>query len=253
MTVNQSFARKDGHNQLNGESIMKLNIGICMVLLLNNQITHAVLLADYVFENNLSGNIGGAPAIEFLGSTTNYEVGMIQGWPVTALQIGLDTGLKLDLTQWSICDEYSIVLHGYIDDVLGYKKLIDFRNIFSDAGLYNLDGAMNYVIGQAAAGTSLVQGEYFQMAFTRDNNDLVNVYVNGELELSFTDNSFGTDMCSSDFFHFFVDDLATNVESPSGAIARVTIYDHALTEDEVGELEILDIIFANDYEMIEQP
>ena len=82
---------------------------------------------------------------------------------------------------------------------------------------------------------------------------MVNVYVNGELELSFTDNSFTTSMCSIDNFYFFVDDLGTNVESPSGAIARITIYDHTLTEDEVGELEILDIIFANDFEALELP
>ena len=173
---------------------------ICFTLLFSNQIINAALLADYVFENNLNGNITGAPDIEYLGVSSIFETGMIQGLSVKALGIDLDTGLKLDISNWSICDEYTLVIHGLVDDLIGYKKLIDFRNLSGDIGIYNNDGTLVYVNGHSAPTVGIFEGTYFQLVVTRDSNDLVTAYIDGELQFSFTDNSLITSMCSTDNF-----------------------------------------------------
>ena len=207
----------------------------------------AALLADYIFENSLSGNIAGAPDIEYLGGSAVYENGTVDGLGVRALQIELDSGLKLDLSQWAICDDYTVVLHGYIDDVVGYKKLIDFRNLTVDSGLYNFNGAVNLFPGIEAPNERIVANEYFQLVMTRDSNHLTTLYVNGEFQFEYTDVSLATSMCFTDQFIFFVDDNFNN-EHPRGAVARVTIYDHTLSAEEIGNLKVLDIIFADDFE-----
>ncbi len=233
---------------------MKHLFALLTVFLMTVQIpAQAEIKADYIFAGSLVGNIAGAPDIEYLGSAPQYEPGQIQGLGVTALQIESGTGLKLDLSQWSICDQYTLVIHGYMDEVVGYKKLIDFRDLSGDPGIYNNNGVLEYVVGQTAISAEMVTDQYFQLVLTRDSNDLVNAYLDGELQLSYTDNSTSTSMCLTDNFYLFSDDLATNVENPQGAVARVTIYDHALTAGEVGELEILDIIYANDFAAIKLP
>lgn len=224
---------------------MKTMISLMFMLVI--QASSATILADYIFENNLRGSQAGAPDIMYLGESAVFENGSIDGFAVNAIQVELATGLKLDLSQWALCDEYSVVLHGYIDDINGYKKLLDLRSIAADSGIYNRDGFVSFVSGQEAVEANVVENEFFQLVMTRDSNDLVTIYLNGEIQLSFTDFSLATSMCFSNEFHFFIDDNTTLVESPSGAIARITIYDHKLTEEEVGNLEILDIIFADDF------
>jgi hypothetical protein len=227
---------------------MKIKIIICLAVCLLIEQSSASLLADYIFEDNLSGSINGALDIEYLGDSAVYENGTVDGIAVRAIQIELDSGLNLDLSQWAICDDYTLVLHGYIDDVMGYKKLIDFRNLAGDGGLYNREGFLSFVPGNEAPNNRMVANEYFQLVVTRDSSHLVTTYINGEVQFSFTDNSLSTRMCSTNQFNFFVDDLSTNVESPRGAVARVTIYDHALSSEEVENMEVLDIIFADVFE-----
>ena len=74
-----------------------------------------------------------------------------------------------------------------------------------------------------ANGPNIVNGNYFQFVLTRDNNNLISAYIDGDLQFSFTDNNLTTAMCATDNFYFFVDDLATNTESPQGAVARITV------------------------------
>jgi len=233
---------------------MKNYILFFTAFILSVQMTaHAEIKADYIFTGSLTGNIAEAPDIEFLGSPVNFEMGLINGFSVDAIEIELGSGLRLDLSQWNLCDEFTIVLHGYLDDIFGYKKLIDFREGLGDAGLYNNAGKLEYVVGQTALNTSLVDGIYFQLVMTRAPSGEVKVYLDRELQLEFMDDANGTSLCFSNNLYFFKDDTSTGIENPSGGIARITIYDTELSADEVGELEILDIIFFSDFELIQQP
>lgn len=209
--------------------------------------TSASLLADYIFEDSLSGSLSGAPDIVHLGSSVVYEDGVIDGNDVRAIQIDFNTGLSLEISQWSICDDYTVVLHGYIDDVTSYKKLIDFRNLSSDSGLYNRSGFVSLLPGLEAPTEQIVANEYFQLAVTRDSNHLVTIYLNGVFQLEYSDISLSTSMCFTDQFTFFVDD-SINSEHPRGAVSRVTIYDHTLSAEEIGNLEVLDVIFSSDFD-----
>ncbi len=229
----------------------KLSIGLIMLCLW--QAAQPAILADYVFAENLSGNLAGAPEIEFLGKHVTYTTGSIQGLSVDALAIETGTGLKLDLSQWTVCDDYTLVIQGVLEFTNGYRKLIDFRDLSVDTGVYNRNGVLEYVSGQVGLAVSMMPNQYFQLVMTRDSAHMVSLYIDGELEFSFNDTGSETSMCFSDQFHFYVDDDQTSSEDPQGAVARITLYDHALSADEVAELELLDVIFFSDFEVIQQP
>ncbi len=229
----------------------KCPIGLIMLCLCHS--AQPAILADYVFAENLSGNLAGAPAIEYLGNIPSYVTGSIQGLSVDALTIEAGTGLKLDLSQWTVCDEYTLVIHGVLEFTNGYRKLIDFRDLLEDSGLYNRNGVLEYVVGQVGSSVSMMPSQYFQLVMTRDSAHTVNLYIDGKSEFSFNDTGLGTSMCFSNQFHFYVDDGQTSSEDPQGAVARITLYDHALSADEVAELEVLDVIFFSDFEVIQKP
>ncbi|MGJ8662707.1 MAG: hypothetical protein ACSHWU_03605, partial [Marinicella sp.] len=102
-----------------------MNTKITLCLMLITQVASAGLLADYNFENNLSGSSAGAPDMVYLGDSEAYVDGIVDGFDVKALQVDLQTGLRLEMSQWDICDAYSIVIHGVMENTFSYKKIID--------------------------------------------------------------------------------------------------------------------------------
>ena len=59
-------------------------------------------------------------------------------------QVEIGSGLSLDLSQWHICDEYTLVINDLLDDTDGYKKsLIAKTN--QVIGIYNINGVLLFV------------------------------------------------------------------------------------------------------------
>ena len=132
-------------------------------------------------------------------------------------------------------------------------KLIDFCGVSGDPRIYINRDVLNYVNGQNALSAGIVEDTCFHWVVNSDSSHSVITCIDGELQFSFTDNSLTTAMHSTDDFNSFIDDVATNTEDPQGIVARLMIYDHALTENKVSELEIIDNVFFSDFEMMELP
>ena len=113
-------------------------------------------------------------------------------------------------------DNYSLVLLAEFDQTTLVSKLIDFKNLTSDNGLYTNNGALSFFDNLAATGgiLNVVPGDYVQIVLTRDGaSDLVTAYTDGVQAFSFTDT---TDLAVIDdpnspneFLHFFIDDGMT--------------------------------------------
>src|SRR5262249_21137760 len=85
---------------------------------------------------------------------------------------------------------YTIEMGFSIDNTRSYKKLIDFKDLTRDYGLYNNRTALIFyssATGPAGAFTSAVP---VTLVLTRDgSNDTVAAYINGVLQFSFTDSA----------------------------------------------------------------
>ena len=227
----------------------------------------ATLAADYQFQNTLADSLGAAPDVAAVRAPTGpvdptYATETVDGRPRTVLNFDEATGVRATTTGVIAADDYSLVTLVRFDpssaaSPLGeFRKVIDFKNLTSDGGLYNLDGFLSFFdsanaasIATATGGTVAAPGTYVQIALTRDGaSDLVAAYVDGVPVLSFTDaNDLAVidDPDSTDeFLNFFIDDgidptvLPTSqFEGSSGSVARLRLFDGALTAGEVATLD----------------
>lgn len=126
----------------------------------------------------------------------------------------------------------------------GYQKLVDFQNETSDNGYYNNATTAEFYNGLAQ---SSVLGSYGVTPhasrvtiLTRDYSGVFSVFVNGVLQLSFTDTA-GDAIFSStgNIAQFFTDDVITGgSEDPTGLVNYIAIWDdYALTAQQATNWE----------------
>jgi hypothetical protein len=134
---------------------------------------------------------------------------------------------------------YSIETVFNFSSLSGYRKIIDFKDLSSDTGLYNLHTALNFYNVATGPTGAFAPNVDARLVITRDSTtDLVNGYVNGTLQISFTDSSgLGIFSAANNIIQFFKDDFATGQrEASDGVVDLIRIYDAPLTAAEVAAL-----------------
>jgi hypothetical protein len=143
---------------------------------------------------------------------------------------------------------YSIVLDFAFTDPssgTGYKKIVDFKNLTSDDGLYQKNAILDFyrfdgITESEAIGTTPLNSNLARAILTRDNTGTVAGYINGNLEFSFNDLSGAAifDQPNS-IAHFFNDDSITNgAEISGGFLRRIAIFNGALDPTEIANLDL---------------
>jgi len=186
----------------------------------------AMLIHDYQFQNNLADSLGGPSLVSHGGSvgSNSYTFAAQQG-------LSLSNGL-------SNSADYSLYMNFEFDTIAGFRKIVDFKNLGSDDGLYNQSGALVYYPFTSALMT-IPAGTFVNVAITRDAaSNTVTGYVNGVQQLQFTDStSDAVFSASNNIIYFFQDDTVTGGnESSSGVTRRIQIFNGALTADQVAAL-----------------
>lgn len=119
------------------------------------------------------------------------------------------------------------------DEISGYRRIVDFKDPPVDNGLYNLDGFLNFFDSAIGASAVIPAATYVQVALTRDGSGQVVGYVNGAPQFAFLDS--GNDgVIVGDTLRFFKDDGG---EESVGAVARIRLFDTALSTAEVAALD----------------
>jgi hypothetical protein len=125
-----------------------------------------------------------------------------------------------------------------------YCKLLDFKDLSQDEGLYTLDEKLQFVI-LANAGPVFVEstavfssGVEATVTLTRDTDGTTVAYVNRNRKFSFVDT---TGMARftrpGQVAYFAIDDQETSQrEASSGSIREIAIWDVALTQAEIAAL-----------------
>jgi hypothetical protein len=128
---------------------------------------------------------------------------------------GADQGLSLATAP----SRYSIEMKFELDLVTDYRKLIDFKSLASDDGMYISDGEINFY--PTGSGTIPVTAqETVIVTIVRDDVGEVTVLVNGVPDLTFTDTP--GDAVPTELI-FFQDDTTTDGESSPGVVEYIII------------------------------
>ncbi len=197
--------------------------------------TSCTVKADYQLQNTLSSSVGTPPALTNLGSNT-FGMATVDGASRTVLQFAKDNGVALTPTTGVISNQvYTAVVLFSFNEVSGYRRILDFKNNAEDGGLYNRDGFLVFFSGIAGANAVISPNTFVQVVLTRDSAKNVVGYVNGVQQFSFVDNGDAAVIDGNNRLIFFRDNA--NNESSAGSVARIRLYDCALTPGEVAGLD----------------
>jgi hypothetical protein len=185
---------------------------------------------DYELNGSFNDALGG-PALVTGGGTLGadgYTFGVSQGLALSnALTDGADYSIEI---------RFSFDANQTTNNST-WLKIIDFKNLTSDDGLYSYLSAgartLDYcVCGTQHNGTADVfsGGKLVDVLLTRDKTtQMVKGYANGVEQFSFVDVTGSAVFSSSDkVIHFVRDDNAVMGEASSGFVDRIRIYNGAI-------------------------
>jgi hypothetical protein len=225
------------------------------------------LQADYQLQDVYSSSAGAIGPLTQTGDPSNLQFvpDTVNGHAQQVLQVANNfngttvtpAGVQSQVAPFVNPANYSAVLLSSFTIAptnTGITKVMDFRNLSSDAGLYvnDLTGLLGFYDGNAmvlGTGSSpVVSGEYVQIVLTRDSaTDLVTVYANGVAQFSFTDSTgfavLGDASVTGDAFLTLYQDDGTGLgggvvpEATLGNIARLRLYDGVLSAEQVSALD----------------
>jgi hypothetical protein len=187
-----------------------------------------------------ASSVGSPPDLVDIGPGTNaFATEVVNGVSRTVLTFPMGNGLSLSPVSSLIPrDHYTIAMRFGLDVIDYNRRLIDFFDGQSDCGVYDYFGHLIVYCGAEGSG-SMLAGTWVEVVLTRDTAGNVAGYVDGAPRLSFVDDGHVAVVDANDTLRFFRDNECTAGacdEDSAGAVARIRLWDDALTADEVAAL-----------------
>ena len=197
----------------------------------------ATLKADYLFAGNRDSSCCGAPALADLGPNSFVEE-IVDGSRQTVLAFPLSSGVSIPAGIIPT-DSYSIAALFRLEQVSGFRRLVDFSTSSTDRGLYNLNGQLNFypIVTGSTFPPPIEANSYAHVVLTRDGatGEVVG-YLDGHPEITFGDSTGDAVLQPGSDLRFFKDDAVIGGEESAGAVARIRLYEGPLTPAEVAAI-----------------
>ncbi len=226
------------------------------------------LVADYRFADSLMSSVAGAPALEVVGSGTGFNTETIDNVSDRVFTWPAGSGLRLPRASSIVGESYTMVLFvrsEYIPTEPEKRaKIVDWHDGRSWNGLYfeyrcyNCTDGVRPMFPYTANGAYVSPNTWTQLVIVRHasssaspNGNQVQTYLDGNLSTGFAEDN-GPDATScqarvggcngslGDAIRFFLPNTSVPpepVQQASGAVARIRIYQGAMTQQEVQALE----------------
>jgi hypothetical protein len=198
--------------------------------------------ADYRFANTLATSVGSAPALTDIGGagTNTYATATVDGTSRRVRRFPQGRGVRLAPTTGMITNNgtYTVSMLFKPTATGGWRRLIDTTNGTSENGLYiNPDGRLDYY--PVLSGSTVLNANVWHHVVLVRNaaTNTVAVFVNGIKQFSVATQGNGV-VTPADGLRFFVDDSG---EETGGDIARIRVYNTALTDNDVKFLDRLPV------------
>ena len=192
--------------------------------------THALLPGSPAF------NAGLAPVhvYELDGSLTDTKGGpdlVALGGTLTAGGYDFEANEGLNLSSANIDpDEYTIEIDFSFDDLSDFQKVLDFKDLVADAGLYTHNDTLRFYSPHFISGNILSVDTLHHLVLSRDGvTEEVRASIDGTEVFRFVDMTDAAVFSATDqIIRFFQDDNATGQnEAASGFVDRIRLFDAA--------------------------
>ena len=168
-----------------------------LLLAHSKDISAQALTADYLFQNNESSSVGGAPDLTDLISPSQTCPGYcnvfasetVFGTSRTVLQFPYNNGVALSPTTSVLTNNgiYTVAILMKFNGTGGYQRILDFKNGTTDSGFYLLGNNLNFYPVVTGSTNTFIADTYFLVVLTRDASGIVTAYVDGVQQFSFDD------------------------------------------------------------------
>jgi Concanavalin A-like lectin/glucanases superfamily len=202
--------------------------------------------ADYRFNDNLRSSVHAAdvPRLERVGKTVAFEFGsgQIHGQSDRYLMWASGAGLKLPTAKKVLGsgDDYTIAMLVKLNDISGFRKLVDLNNRTLDQGWYEHDGYLHpYAVNNfEAPNEPPIQEDRWHLIVATRADGNVKGYVDGRRYFTLPDSEAQEVLGSDEILHFFIDDNQfTADEQTGGRVARLRIWKNPLTNRQANNLK----------------
>ena len=195
----------------------------------------ATLHGDYQLQGTRASS-GPGPTLTDLGPGVNvFTTESVFGGSRQVLAFPQGNGLRLNPTSFTSNAVYSIVSTFRLNDVSGYRKILDLTNDTYETGVYAHDGKLDVLLtpgNEHETGVVLSNNAYLTLAVVADSGNNVHTYVNGSKVMS----SSSVPLVNGSTIRFFKDEAGGSDESSAGAVSCIRVYDGTLTDGEVGAI-----------------
>jgi hypothetical protein len=196
----------------------------------------ATLRASYRLDGDYRSSVRGAPPLVELEPGNRFAVETVGGSARRVLTFPRGGGLSLNTSGLVDSDSHSVAMLFRLDDVNGYRRILDFSGGTADAGLYVRDGrVILYPNGGPVAGP-VIGDAYVRLVLTQapapNGRRRTIVYVDGAPVAD--RRTLSAFSLTSGVLRFFQDNTsgpATDEES-GGAVACIQVYEGTLTPEE---------------------
>ena len=179
----------------------------------------------------------GAPPIADLGPNSFADED-VDGSRRPVLAFPLSSGVSIP-TGVIPADSYSIAALFRLQEVSGYRRIVDFSTSSTDRGLYDLSGQLNFypIVTGGTFPPPIPANTYVHVVLTRDaaTGEVIG-YVDGQQEITFVDSNRDAVFQPGSALRLFKDDSVIGGEESAGAVARIRVYEDALTAAEVAAI-----------------
>ena len=208
----------------------------------------ADLKAEYLFNNTLASDAGGAPALtvtdpqgasSFTTDTVFGNSQTVYNFQSSSTAPSLQAGLSFDNTGGLITDnDYSVqMIFKLTAGNSTWRRILDVQNRQSDAGFYFNPSNQLDIFPVTSSGPTYTTGTYVNVALTVAPDNTVDAYLNGVLELTATTAVMDINN-PQNVVNFFLDNVVGGGQgewSP-GNVAAIRLYNGVLTQDQVNAL-----------------
>ena len=135
-------------------------------------------------------------------------------------------------------DSYSIAALVRFDEITGYRRIVDISSA-RRPGLYERSGQLYYwpITGGSVTPPPFEINKYVHVVLTRDAaTKRMVAYADGVEQLAFDDTTDAGVFAPGSPVRFFKDDQIITGEESAGAVARIRVYEGALTAAEVADI-----------------
>ncbi len=198
----------------------------------------AAVVADYRFESSLKSSVSGAPDLSVEGANNMAFVpDTVLGTNRTVLDFAVGGGVRLDASGLVAAghlnrDRYTMVALFELNDV-GTDRILDARDTPDTLGLFFQTGKL-WINGYPAATAGGVIAHQYTQIVLSDDGQYVRAYQDGVKVLDLIDTQDIAALGANQILNFFRQ--SNGAYAPGGRVARIRLFDGALTEAEVAAL-----------------